>query len=142
MPPDRDRIAVRLDDLRGYLAELRPIAPDTLEGYRSNPEKRRACERLLQICIESVLDVCALLVTGFRLGVPGEEDDILRKIAEAGILPDDVVTSMRTMRAFRNLLVHEYGRVNDEIVFRVVRENLGDFDRFGQEVSRALRGGG
>jgi uncharacterized protein YutE (UPF0331/DUF86 family) len=36
---------------------------------------KRACERLAQVAVEAALDVCALLVAGMRLGLPGEEDD-------------------------------------------------------------------
>ena len=32
--------------------------------------------------------------------------------------------------ASRSLLVHEYGRVNDEIVFETIHQGLGDFDAF------------
>jgi uncharacterized protein YutE (UPF0331/DUF86 family) len=31
--------------------------------------------------IEAVIDICALLVTGLRLGLPAEEDDLSEKLA-------------------------------------------------------------
>ena len=40
---DRDRILIKLDQLYGYLAELRSILPEDLAAYRK-VEKRRACE--------------------------------------------------------------------------------------------------
>ncbi|MCS7274912.1 MAG: hypothetical protein NZ610_05890 [Candidatus Bipolaricaulota bacterium] len=46
---DRERILGKLDELEGYLHELRQIAPAVLEEYQQSIEKRRACERLLQI---------------------------------------------------------------------------------------------
>lgn len=58
---DRERILGKLDELEGYLHELRQIAPAVLEEYQQSIEKRRACERLLQIAIESVIDICHLL---------------------------------------------------------------------------------
>ena len=39
----------------------------------------------------------------------------------------------------RNSLVHEYGRVNDEIVFETVRGRLEDFDTFKREVLAFLK---
>src|SRR6266508_5026153 len=41
---------------------------------------------------------------------------------------------LKRMKGLRNLLVHEYGRINDEIVFETVRQRLGDFDSFKREV--------
>jgi uncharacterized protein YutE (UPF0331/DUF86 family) len=34
------------------------------------------------------------------------------------------------MKGCRNILVHECGRVSDEIVFDIVCKRMGDFDAF------------
>jgi hypothetical protein len=41
---DRDRVLAKLDEMRGYVAELRAIAPANLSEYRRTQTKR-ACER-------------------------------------------------------------------------------------------------
>lgn len=74
---DRERLLARVDHLQRYLRELREIVPPTYEQY-TGIEKRRACERLLQLAIEAVTDTCALLVTGLRLGLPAETGDLLK----------------------------------------------------------------
>lgn len=82
---DRERILAKFDELDGYLEELRQVLPASFEDYHK-VEKRRACERLLQIAVESVIDVCGLVVTGRRLGLPGEEDDLFEKLEQAGLI--------------------------------------------------------
>lgn len=135
---DRDRLLAKLDELDGYLGELRSIAPERFEEYLS-VEKKRACERLVQVLTEAVIDVCALLVAGLRLGLPGEEDDLFEKLARAGVISQPMVSTLKRMKGLRNLLVHEYGRINDEIVFDTVRRRLGDFDAFKREILAFLR---
>ena len=71
---DRERILAKIDQLNRYLNELRQILPNNFEDYRKI-EKRRACERLLQVSIQCVIGICGLMVTGLRLGLPAEEDD-------------------------------------------------------------------
>jgi len=66
---DRERILAKLDDLDGYLRELREVVPASLQEY-CRVEKKRSCERLLQIAIESSIDICNLFVSGLRLGLP------------------------------------------------------------------------
>ena len=135
---DRDRILAKLDQLDGYLAELRSVAPERLAEYLA-VEKKRACERLLQVSVEAVIDVCALLVSGLRLGLPGEEDDVIAKLSGRGMISTPMADTLRRMRGLRNLLVHEYGRINDELVFDTVRQRLGDFEAFKREVLEFLR---
>ena len=138
---DRERVLAKLDELETHLGELRSIAPSGFEEYLAI-EKRRACERLLQISVEAVIDTCALLVTGLRLGLPAEEDDLFERLARRGVVPATTVQTLRRMKGLRNLLVHEYGRVDDRLVFETIRDRLGDFQAFKGEVLAFLRAAG
>ena len=82
---DRDRILAKLDQLEGYLQELRQIFPESFEEYHK-VEKKRACERILQIAIEVTIDICHMFVRGLRLGLPSEEDDVFEKLSQAGVI--------------------------------------------------------
>jgi hypothetical protein len=62
---DRERILTKLDEIDGYVRDLRTIAPQGFAEYRQI-EKKRACERLLQIAVECVIDICNLFVAGLR----------------------------------------------------------------------------
>jgi len=136
---DRERILGKMAELDGYLNELRQILPKSFDDYIRSIEKRRACERLLQIAVEAVIDTCAMLVQGLRLGLPAEEDDVFDKLAQHGVLSRKMVKTLRRMKGFRNILVHEYGRVDDRIVFDVAVNRLGDFEDFKQEVLKAIQ---
>jgi uncharacterized protein YutE (UPF0331/DUF86 family) len=135
---DRARVLAKLDELHGYLRELRSVVPDRFEDYLA-VEKRRSCERLLQVSVEAVIDTCSLLVTDLRLGLPGDEDDLLEKLAAEGVLSRTTVGLVRRMKGMRNILVHEYGRVDDALVFETVRERLDDFTAFEGEILAFLR---
>jgi len=135
---DRERILVKLDELEGYVRDLRTIAPQSLTEYRQI-EKKRACERLLQIAVQCVIVVCSLLVSGLRLGLPAEEDDLFEKLEQAGILSAQMKDTVKEMKGFRNILVHEYGHVDDAIVYQAVTAELGDFAGFKEEILEALK---
>ena len=87
--------------------------------WRSTPriEKKRSCERLLQLAVEATIDACAMLVSGLRLGLPGEENDLFEKLARRDVISKGMTETLRRMKGMRNLLVHEYGRVDDELIF-------------------------
>jgi uncharacterized protein YutE (UPF0331/DUF86 family) len=138
---DEGRILAKIDELEGYLGELRTIAPQNLKEY-GRIEKRRSCERLLQLCIECVIDICRILVSGFRLGLPADENDLFEKLNKNGIVSFPMTRLLRQMRGFRNILVHEYASVDDELVFRYVKTRLGDFEKIRKEVLKILRSPG
>ncbi len=78
---DRERILTKLDELEGYVRDLRTIAPQSFAEYRQI-EKKRSCERLLQIAVECVIDVCNLFVSGLRLGLLRATSLLSRQLRE------------------------------------------------------------
>jgi len=135
---DKERVLVKIDELDGYLRELEKIKPGSFEEYKKI-EKKRSSERLLQLSAECVIDICALMVTGLRLGLPSEEDDLFERLAQAGIISPLMKETLRRTKAFRNILVHEYGRIDDQLVYEILQNKLGDFGAFKQEILEALR---
>jgi uncharacterized protein YutE (UPF0331/DUF86 family) len=134
---DKDRILAKLDQLEGYLRELRQILPESFAGYQK-VEKKRACERLLQIAIEAVIDICHMFLRELRLGLPSEEDDVFEKLSQAGVISSQMVATLKRMKGLRNILVHEYGRVDDRIVYDQAHKGIQDFMRFKEEILAAL----
>jgi uncharacterized protein YutE (UPF0331/DUF86 family) len=135
---DKERVLGKIDELEGYLRELELVKPTTLEDYKKI-EKKRSCERLLQLLIECMIDICALMVTGLRLGLPSEEDDLFERLGQAGIISLLMKETLRKMKAFRNILVHEYGRIDDQLVYEILQNKLDDFDTFKHEILEAIR---
>ena len=134
---DEKRILAKIDELDSYLNELENIAPKTREDYVSSLKEKRACERLFQISIESVIDICNIFISDLKLGLPSDEGDVLKKLSAKKIISKKMHSILESMKGFRNILVHKYGSVDDELVF----ENLGrlsDFTDFKEEIINFL----
>jgi len=136
---DKKRILTKIDELDSYLDELTQIVPKEFKEYQKI-EKKRSCERLLQLSIECIIDICKLFVSGLKLGLPTEENDLFDKMLNKGILSKKMNSTLKEMRGFRNILVHEYATVDDELVFNAIRTKLDDFRKFKKVVLRAIEG--
>lgn len=68
------------------------------------------------------------------MGLPAEEDDLFRKLTEARILSEEMGEKLREMKGFRSILVYEYARVDDKLVYKAVRAKAQDFRAFKGEV--------
>ncbi len=96
-----ERIYSKIAELEKYLEELKEILPDSEEEYLQSILHKRALERILQISIESLLDICAILVQTFHLGPLNDEDSILDLLD--GKLKS--INQIKDMKRFRNILV-------------------------------------
>ncbi len=138
---DKDRILAKIDEVGSYLKEIKSCLPSDFQDYMDSNEGRRACERLLQISIECVIDICSLLVKGLKLGAPSDEDDIVNKLEKEKIISKNMSKTLKTMKGFRNILVHRYAEVDDELVFQFLKNSLGDFSKFKKVVLETLKAG-
>jgi len=125
----RKRLLSKVDDINRYLHELDSIEISSLEEYKRSVAKKRASERLLQIMIEAVVDISYILYSGENLGVPKDDDSVVKALYEKKIISKEIMDLISELKGFRNILVHKYGAVDDELVFENLTENLSDFEK-------------
>ena len=135
---DKNRIASKFAELSGFLKELDQVAPKNYADYQTI-EKKRSCERLMQLSIECVVDVCKLLVSGENLGMPGKEQDILDALEKKKIISTKLTAELKKMRGFRNILVHEYATVDDELAFEIIKTRAAAFTEFKKEITSFIK---
>lgn len=137
---DRERILNKIDEFDNYLKELEQVLPANFEEY-GKIEKKRSCERLLQLSIESIMDTCKLFVSGLRLGLPAEENDIFDKMRKKGLISEEAASLLKQMRGLRNILIHEYAAINDKIVYDILKSRLKNLVGIREEIITALKKG-
>ncbi|MBI2666675.1 DUF86 domain-containing protein [Candidatus Woesearchaeota archaeon] len=136
---DRERILSLLDALGQYLKELQQRIPEKFSSYQGNIEKRRFCERTLQLAIEACIDTCQLLVKDLKLGLPTEEESLFDKLENEKILSKLTALKLKEMKKFRNVLIHKYVEIENHIVYENSVHRLGDFEKFKKEVLTFLK---
>ena len=131
---DKKRILSKFVEIDSYLEELDEIKPLEFEDYEGSILNKRAIERLIQISIEVVLDICNFLVSDLDLGIPADEDSVFDKLRKKKIISKKLYDILIEMKGFRNVLVHKYGAIEDEKVFEVLTDKLDDFQIFKEEI--------
>lgn len=84
--------------------------------------------------IEGCVDVAQHLCSSEGWGPPSDNGDSVRLLGEHDVLPKELSASMRRAVGFRNVLVHEYVAVADEIVIARLRD-LSDLSAFVHRVT-------
>ena len=134
---DRDLVLRRLALLDTYLEQLTPYRQIDLEEYRQDWKTQRIIERTLHLAVETCMDLADHLVADRRLRVPETGAESFEVLAEAQLLPGELAAKLASMVGFRDILVHDYTRLDPAIVIRVLRQDLGDLERF-RDLVRAL----
>jgi uncharacterized protein YutE (UPF0331/DUF86 family) len=120
--------------LAEYISDLQELKSISLEEYQENKLIRKAVERTLHTAIEACLDIGHRIIAeeGFRS--PEDNKDVFIVLGEEEVVPRELVARLVDMAGFRNLLVHEYARLDNTVVHSILNRRLGDFDEFAQAI--------
>jgi uncharacterized protein YutE (UPF0331/DUF86 family) len=121
-----------------YVEELKSMLPDQDE-YQQDLIKRRACEKTIEVAIESLIDVSAMIVSVQQFGLPENEENIFDMLIEKKVISNKFGEKLKDMKGFRNILIHRYGHVDDEMVYHNLSSCINDFYDFRTAVDLYLR---
>ena len=121
----------KLDEYIKYLKEVQKINKDQfVEDYHFFG----LAERYLQLSIEILLDVGKLLIVIKGLKRPEENQEIFSALRDEKIISEKLAGNLMGIANFRNILVHDYEKIDREIVYEKLRDNLEDFENFRKEI--------
>jgi uncharacterized protein YutE (UPF0331/DUF86 family) len=136
---DRYVVQARLAKIREYVALLRKIRRLADErSFVKDPLTYGNAERYLQLAIQAVLDISNHIVADMKLNLPADHKGLFDLLAAHKVLPVSLSKRLVPMAGFRNILVHEYLEIDRRRVYRALKDDLGDFEKFIKAVSKLL----
>ena len=121
----QDRVK-RLGQLSGTLSSF--------DKYQASPDVKDIAERNIQVAIEGCLDIAKIVISSKELPEPKDNKGVFTVLAEAGILSDASLKFLVPMAGTRNVLVHGYDKVEDSVIYGVLKLHLDDFAVFLKEI--------
>jgi uncharacterized protein YutE (UPF0331/DUF86 family) len=119
-------LASKLAQTDEYLGFLQQAQRYSLEEFLSNPERYGAAERFLQLTIETLNDAGNHIVADNGLGPVEWQRDIVAHLVANKIVTPELGETWKQIIGFRNLLVHQYGKIDRKRVHAVLQNNLQD----------------
>jgi len=121
--------------MAGYLAEL--------EKYHSIPfrdyiAERRAVERLLILLIQSAIDIVSHLLADRGPLRPDTYRELFVAAADAGLLNKSLARSFEQAAGLRNILIHEYEKIDDRLVWKSLPRAVKDSKAFLAAMEKIL----
>jgi len=117
------RLKDKIKEIEGYLADLSDIMPKNFEEYNETRTKF-ACERLFEIIIEAIVDLAFFIIKEKELKIPEEDKEAFDILSKEKIISQELAERFKDAKGMRNIIAHEYGKINDEIVFHAIAEDI------------------
>lgn len=137
----QERIQDKVNEITGFLDELSEIVPPDYDSYSDNSRDRAACERFFEKIIEASIDLSFTIIRYKQLEVPTGDKEVFKILEKHKIISSELAFRLSEAKGMRNILAHEYGKVNDALVYEAVHNELiRDIKNFLGEVEKLIAG--
>jgi uncharacterized protein YutE (UPF0331/DUF86 family) len=136
---DAELISRKISHLLNYISELEKADDITWEKYAHDARARAFVERYLHLAIEEMFDIANHFVSFNSWREPAGYRDLFLILNERGLIPDEQLLTFQNMASFRNLLVHRYEKMDDEVVYGIFKKRLPDFHHFVDMVEEWIK---
>lgn len=124
--------------MHGYLHKLRAFRDVAETEFVAEPALHDLAERYLHLAFEACLDLANHWIADRGLQTPDTNRDTFTVLERAGELPPELAERLRGWAGFRNILVHEYLRIDHAIAHRAIRDELVDLERLADWAANKL----
>lgn len=103
---------------------LKQIKQNSKAEYIANPFIHGNGERYLHLAAECALDLGGHIVADQNFGSPGSYREVFTILGEAGILAPELTQKMESFAGLRNVLAHDYLRIDHGMTYEVITKEL------------------
>ncbi len=127
---NKELVLRKLKKLRVYLDELEFFQEVSYDEYLDNFQHRRTVERLIQLIVDIAVDINSHTLVD--AGCPPPEDAYTSFInaGKLGALPTKFARELAPSTGERNILVHEYEKIDDAIVYSSIKDTISMYNQY------------
>lgn len=136
---DPDAVQALLQSLSEYTEDLRIYQRLNHDDVIADRNYQSMIRYALQTAIQCVINIANHLLIGGDLEQPSDSRSAILGLGRYGILPQDFAQGLAAMSGLRNVIVHRYMTVDDELIYQFLQRCVADFETFSQHIVDYLR---
>jgi uncharacterized protein YutE (UPF0331/DUF86 family) len=135
-PPSQAVLSQKLDSLARCIERIESKKPFTTEQLERDFDLQDILSVNLERAVQACADIAAHCISASEEPVPAPAtlSESFKTLAILGWISVESAERMMKAAGFRNIVVHEYQKINWAIAFAVAYQHLDDFRQFAREV--------
>lgn len=137
---NNDRIIKILKEIAAESSDLDSIVAHSDEDISASPHLIKSCKYSIIVISEAIANTLQhILAKKHKISVSGYTEALV-KAKEYSILSEGLADRLRPFISFRNMLVHHYWVVDDQLFLENLRTGIEDFKNFVKEINELISG--
>ncbi|HDR14096.1 MAG TPA: DUF86 domain-containing protein [Desulfobacteraceae bacterium] len=127
--PDRDIILAKIAIIQRCLKRIQDTTdgdPETLEDI----DREDIFVLNLQRAVQAGIDLASHVIAAEGLGLPGTVKEHFELLELSSVISKTTAAKMKAMTGFRNIAIHDYRKIDKDILKSILKNNLSDLEQF------------
>ena len=135
---DKQLVSAKLESLRRALARVRQRTPSSAAALAADIDAQDIVSLNLQRAVQLGVDIAYHLAADTETAEPATMADAFTVLRDAGMIDPAIAEALRRAVGFRNIAVHQYEKMDWQIVFDVATKRIEDLEAFARAVAARL----
>jgi len=127
---DIDLIMAKSGSVEKHLRRIRLKSDIDRQNFLEDLDRQESILFNIQMAIQNCIDIAAHIISDEGFGVPGGTNEMFYLLEDNGFLSNDLTEKMVKAVGFRNLMVHEYGKIDLDQVYDMARKDIDDLNDY------------
>ena len=127
---DNDLILAKAGAIKRHCKRISDKSNVDIENFKSDLDRQESVLFNLQMAIQNCIDIAAHIVSEEGYGVPGSSNEMFYMLEENGLLEPALTEKMVKAVGLRNLIVHEYGKIDLDQIYQISQKEIRDLKDF------------
>lgn len=137
---DERIVSTKLERIEQYHGELKEKQQSlSHEALLTDTTEQRAVERMFENAIQACSDLAQHVAT-HDFDFDGDASkEAIRVLGQQGVIDEETMNTLVAAVGFRNVLAHEYGKVDYGEVYKTLQTGLEVYDTFSRQLAQWFR---
>ncbi len=135
---DRDLILAKAGSVKRHLNRVFEKRNIDLKTFLKDIDIQEIILFNIQMAVQNCIDIAAHIISDEGLGVPGSTNEMFYLLEENGYLNNEITEKMVKAVGLRNLVVHEYGKIDLDRIFEVAQKDISDLNEYLKSIFKKL----
>lgn len=128
----------KISAVKKYLRILDGYKNYSREKVEEDVNIRGALERYLYLAVQATIDLAEAVISHKNWRKPSSMGETFEILKEEKIIPAALASELIKMVGFRNIITHDYGEIDYNIVYDILHNKSDDIKKFSQVIKRFL----
>lgn len=136
---DKEFIKSKINFIQNDLEDLSRFKSFSLQEIVSDSFKHMVVERIFEKVIGDALDINQhIIAESKKIEVPNDYKETFLALAKLKILPEKFSEEISKSAGLRNILVHQYRTLNENLFYKSIKSCLNDYARYCEYILKFI----